>query len=228
MSLSQIIHPAYPLTRFMPQDWEKDPALTPWLAGVDADFESASPQHPARRWEYSMAVLAGQLWKASGHQGDGHSAGRAALDIGGAGSPLCTILAKRGWGCVLLDPAAGTASIEEYAKAVAPFADACFSVSVLEHVRGEVAFLAACVKALAPGGLLFLTVDAWAPPVGVTTDEGHYHWMRERLYTPVMLEGLICEIRTLGLRSFGEVDLTWHGPTVFNYGFCSLAFVKEI
>src|SRR5207249_5535349 len=61
-------------------------ALAEELAIVDRHFEAARPQHPARKWEYSMALRALHTWsRVTGADGP-------IYDVGGGGSPFVRIL----------------------------------------------------------------------------------------------------------------------------------------
>lgn len=193
----------------MPLDWEKEV-----LPEIEALFDSASPQHKARLWEYSQALAA--TWAHGGPI-------NRALDVGGAGSPFKNILEASGWQVEIVDPSVGTATIENWQGELV---DALFSISVLEHVENPEPFLSACVKALKPNGLLFLTTDACDVE---GPDAFMFHWMRCRIYNPKSLLELSEFICSLGMEICSPVDLT---PPVtpsipdLGYSFASLAFTK--
>lgn len=191
----------------MPLGWEKEV-----LPEVETLFDSASPQHRARLWEYSQALQAAQ-----------YAVGINALDVGGAGSPFKNILEAANWEVEIVDPSAGTVPIEDWRG---PLVDAVFAISVLEHVEDQETFLRACVKTLGNNGILFLTMDATSEP---GPDIFMFHWMRCRIYNPKSLLELSEFICSLGMEICSPVDLT---PPVtpsipdLGYSFASLAFTK--
>jgi SAM-dependent methyltransferase len=196
--------------------------LAPELQVVDA--VGIGEQHPMRRWEYAMALHALRL-----HQ-QGYTSpldGYRVLDVGGAGSTF-------GRMCV---PDDGTGTIRQYelvdprenetieARQADYLADAVISISTIEHVKDPLPFLQACHRALAPGGLFFLTMDAWDKE---GPDTAHFHWMRERIYDQYSWPDLAVTCRKLGFRGFGGFDPAYHGDHVYDYTFASLALTKEI
>lgn len=232
----------------MPLDWEKEV-----LPEVEALFDSASPQHRARLWEYSQAMRAAKWWVAlnpglktprtNNHVGiylpEPHVECFHMLDVGGAGSPLANMLLAAGFDTqpTIVDPSiqlscANTVKIpSECGVGIEVYdsqypADALFCVSVLEHVENQEPFLSACVKALKPNGLLFLTMDACDVE---GPDAFMFHWMRCRIYNPKSLLALSEFICSLGMEICSPVDLT---PPVtpsipdLGYSFASLAFTK--
>lgn len=203
------------LSRFAGPNWEADPDLHDPLLVVDKFFNSASPQHPMRRWEYGMALAAYYEWARTWPV----TVGRM-LDVGGAGSPFHLMLPV-----LVIDPAIDTPSTIETSERL--LADAIFSISVLEHVEDPYSFLEACVQRLAPGGLLFLTVDAWDPPIENQKDTAHFHWMRKRIFTKQSINHLMEMMGEWGLRPLGEVDLEYKGNTVYDYTFGSICLRRE-
>lgn len=199
-----------------PKDFQE---LAAELAIVDA--VGIEGQHAMRRWEYAMALRALDLTTGPIPS---HPRLPRFADVGGAGSHFDEMLAR--WVCaseqVVIDPAVNV-GIEDYVREGDPF-DAVFVISVLEHVDRWRAFLRACVKHLAPGGLLFLTVDYWDAE---GPDTAHFHWMRERIYNRESIEDVIDLLKSLGCCRFGEADWTYHGHQVFDYTFCALAFLKK-
>lgn len=196
------------LSRFMPSDWQKEV-----LSEIETLFNSASPQHEARKWEYSQALRATWYWGGGG----------AVLDVGGAGSPFANMLSQEGWKVEVVDPSAGTATIEDWKGQLV---DAVFSISVLEHVEDQESFLRACIRVLKSNGLLFLTMDAAGEP---GPDNYMFHWMRQRIYNPKSLLELSEFICSLGMEVMGPVDLTPSAtPSIpdLGYSFASLAFTK--
>ena len=197
-----------------PRDWDE---LVPELVLVDA--VGIGEQHPMRRWEYAMALRA-----LSEHRKGYVSplAGYLVLDVGGAGSPFAEICQSTQASCQIVDPKLNVA-IE--AIGGVPLADAVISISTIEHVKEPLPFLEACHRALAPGGLLFLTADYWDRWGG--PDTAHFHWMRERIYNPMKWGVLAGEASTLGFRMFGGYDMIYGGNHVYDYTFASLALTKE-
>lgn len=205
---------ALPLTKGLdPADYA---ALGPELLVVDR--VGIPGQHPARRWEYALALQAWTRWQAE----------RAALlrgrwytlDVGGAGSRFPQML-PAGVACEVVDPSLNC-GIES--ALIAPGTqDAVFCISTLEHVPSPQPFVRAIHRALAPGGLLVLTFD-------YTDTEGpdtfHFHWMRQRIYTPSSRDKLYRKCREMGFTLFGGSDWAPHGNTVYDYTFHSLTLVK--
>jgi SAM-dependent methyltransferase len=208
--------------------------LTLPLMVVDLHFDAASPQHPQRRWEYAMALRAATVWSALR---DGAPITNA-LDIGGAGSPFGQML--RAWGAqavTIVDPAASIADgvpflatdLAYYRQSNQPRSDAVFCISVLEHVDDFEGVCGDLCAVVAPGGLLFLTVDYCDALAFWPDDTYHLHWMRKRIFGAYTLGKLS---REFFLRQFsllgGAFDYTWHGPQVYDYTFASLALRKSI
>jgi SAM-dependent methyltransferase len=228
------------LSCFASPGWEAT-IPTEILAKTEALFGAASEQHPARKWEYAMAQLAFATWRARKQHGLSAQRLLHLLDVGGAGSPLAQMLVGPQQTVLVVDPklASSTGSEQpdgivhlrkatiEQVAADGYSADALFSISVLEHVPDVDAFLAACSRVLAPNGLLFLTVDAWDPPVAGAKDTAHFHWMRQRIFDREMLQGLLELLQKQGFSPLGGVDLEYRGPLVYGYTFASIARVKE-
>ena len=74
---------------------------------------------------------------------------------------------------------------------------------MLEHVEDEAQFLYDLTALLMPGGWLVLTMD-YAPVDG--PDRYHFHWMRQRIYTPTLLTRLIADLARLHCRPYLAVD----------------------
>jgi SAM-dependent methyltransferase len=200
-----------------PADWDD---LAPELARVRAVGIGA--QHDLREWEYSLALRA--LVTHREHYPT-PPVDYLVLDVGGAGSTFSAMVTGPGVACKVVDPKINK-SIEQVSP-VLPYAlaDAVVSISTIEHVKEPLPFLEACHRALAPGGLLFLTMDAcdYDDP-----DCSHFAHMRERIYGPVARHNLYAACRGLGFRSFGLVDTEYHGDHLYgNYTFASLALTKE-
>ena len=190
--------------------------LEPELRVVDTHFEAASPQHPQRRWEYAMALRAVSVWG-----GDG----RRTMDVGGAGSPLYLMLEERDFHTVIVDPKVSHA-LQAAAEAKLT-ADFVTCISTIEHVEDFFPFLDGLAQVTKPGGVLFLTVDIWDPPVESTRDTAHFHWMRERIFTPKTWRMTAEQLKTKGFRFLGEQDWEYHGNQVYNYSFASIALIKK-
>jgi SAM-dependent methyltransferase len=98
--------------------------------------------------------------------------------------------------------------------------EAVFAISVIEHVDDDATFLSDLAEWVAPGGLLFLTTDVTDRP-----DEPHRHdCLRKRIYTPDTIRVLV-----EGLEGFDfpeDPDWAYHGDTVHDYSFFSVAMVK--
>ena len=202
--------------------------LTPELEIVDRHFTKAREQHPMRRWEYAMALRALGRWTDL----HGHHAANI-LDVGGAGSPFRYMQLYDGHVSVIdpEEPPPNNCALEQFVTAGAELSDAVFCLSVLEHVPDVEQFLYLLSCLVAPGGLLFLTMDycggvckadSWPP------DNYHFHWMRRRIFNVYRWGWLR---RLLHARDFdlldGEMDGAYHGPQVYDYTFASLAMVKR-
>lgn len=227
-------HPLpFPLSKFM--DLERDRhALAAPLAQVAA-ARATDGQHPARAWEYAMALHTLAAWTA--HQTT-LTVPLALADVGGAGSrfavALETSLRALTHPVLIIDPnlppeipaAAGyKGTIEAFADTQPhPAFDALFALSVLEHVPTPRPFLRACRQLLKPDGLLFLTVDAWNSE---GPDTAHFSWMRERIYNPDSITKVQQDLREMGFRSFGRSDWTYPGDQLYgSYTFASIAMVR--
>ncbi len=185
---------------------------------VDRFFEKEAEQHPQRRWEYAMALRAARTW------GKTHTR-RLAIDVGGSGSPLRHMLAEAGFSCIVVDPKESVSLAEAYVTKIA--SDFVTCVSVIEHVQDILCFVNDLARVVRPSGALFLTTDIWDPPVESTRDAAHFHWMRERIFTPKTWQMLAEEFRTKGFSYLGEQDWEYHGNQVYDYSFASVALVKE-
>lgn len=214
------------------------PELAPELEIVDRHFTSEREQHPHRRFEYAMALRACKEWDHWQEQQPGFiaAANPQSYDVGGAGSPFHNMLANGAW---VIDPAAeadgnsSRTSLAEFMRRGPRLGQAVFCLSVLEHVENFDQFLYHLACLVAPGGLLFLTMDCEsvkdyeASPDG--KDHKHFHWMRHQIFTPYLVENLIYgfSLMKLGFTLLGEADWSWHGAHVFDYSFASLALVKR-
>lgn len=207
-----------PLTKTLdPADFVE---LAEELQVVDQHITKAAEQHPMRRWEYAMALRAHTEWAAKANIGG------LLYDVGGAGSPFYWMIDP--WQIVVIDPQ------EQHGQDLATFLHggprlgaAVFCLSVLEHVEDLNRFLYHLSCLVAPGGLLFLTMDYCDQPM-LASDIYHFHWMRRRIFTSYTMGDLVVgPLLSCGFTHLGEADLTYHGAHVYDYSFCSLALVKR-
>lgn len=224
---------AIPLTKTLQlSDLE---ALDREVALVDRFFDSAQRQNHMRRWEYAMAIRALKSWGEVSSKPMGDA---VTYDIGGAGSPFRQMIGERFSKCSLIDPDgdAWKHRLDEFITMNPPLGDAVFCLSVIEHVDNLPRFLYHLGCLVAPGGLLFLTMDCrenvegdikW-PPADVD-DDRHFHWMRKRIFTPRHIEAIHpFTLGALGFGYFGGADFTYHGHTVNGgYSFASLALRRR-
>ena len=226
-----------PLTKTLsPLDYEE---LMPELHVVDAHFDKDRPQHERRRWEYAMALRALAEWR----NGKDYREPARVADVGGAGSPFWRMLDCR---VHEIDPdSPPNLTLQQYLTTTRQLEDethpllfpSVFCLSVLEHVDDLDQFLFHLSCLVAPGGLLFLTMDCCGCDrlhnEENYPDRHHFHWMRKRLFTiddrvRVMhsfILGIGRERSDFSL--FGEADFTYYGDTVYDYSFASLALVKR-
>lgn len=206
-----------------------DPAdfalLAPELAVVDRWFTIERAQHPLRRWEYALALRAYRTWGRRS---------RFTIDVGGAGSPFYHMVPDHL--PHVLDPDCGAKhTLADYLGTAPPapqIADAVFCLSVLEHVGDpstdpldEFCYHLACL--VAPGGLLFLTMDYCDAPEAEPEDRYHFHWMRQRIFSATGMGRLSYRFLSRDFSPLTALDYTWHGPQVYDYTFASLALVKR-
>lgn len=192
-------------------------------------------QHPIRAWEYSQALKALDLWIGL------HDPLESLLiaDIGGAGSHFWhTFRHYTTKPATAIDPNHVWSSAEEAAlffrdtlgafKAQSPDQqfDVVFCLSVIEHIpSGELQqFEKDLCSLVKPGGLLVLTCDVGEQH----PDQYHFHWMRERIYTPAGLAALAIVLQgSYGMQPLTPSEFRWEGPTVYDYSVASLAMVKR-
>lgn len=215
----------FPLSKFLhPEDYATlaaERSLVDRLKAVDG-------QHPHRAWEYSMALYALAAWSRDTMP----TAALKLADVGGAGSGFVyAVQTLSADPVIVIDPNLppghiGKRTVEDYAAARAGVDqfDAMFVLSVLEHVAQPRPFLRACTHLLKPGGLLFLTVDAWDKH---GPDTAHFHWMRQRIYNLDTIIKVQQDLRDFGCRSFGGSDWEYGGDQVFNYSFASVAMIRK-
>lgn len=229
-----------PLTKTMQvADLEQ---LEPELARVD-QWGTEGQTHESRRWEYAMALRAIDTW-TRGQRDLSFSL----LDVGGAGSNFFYMVpdnvhvqvidphgrpSERSWEeCrTLAEKVAGRPHLR----------DIVTCLSVLEHVEDLDQFLYHLACLVAPGGLLFLTMDCCGCDSHDTEPERHhFHWMRKRCFTMSDLYLLdrrftirqeFAEYPDFGLLGGDDVvdgDFVYHGDTLYgSYSVCSLALVKR-
>jgi len=208
-----------------------DPAdfalLAPELTVVDEHFASDRPQHEMRRWEYALALRAAYQWMT----GRDYRYPRAVADIGGAGSPFRLMLGAQARSHVeVIDPDLNY-PLAHYLTAVdtePQLFDLVTCLSVLEHVDELDRFCYHLGCLVAPGGLLFLTMDYCDDP-SYTEPEDHYHfsWMRKRIFNAETLGRIESAFYGRDFSHFGAIDDAYHGPQVYDYTFASLALVKR-
>jgi len=201
--------------------------LLAWFSTVNRHFSSSSGQHEQRRWEYAMALHAIERWKQELPLLDEPL---RVADVGGAGSPFSQMVEASGGDCTVIDeggPELYPTKVEAFAaQLVHPTFNVVTSISVFEHTTRPLAFLDALIEILEPGGLLFMTFD-YAGERRSPEDTCHFNWMRERIVTRAMWDALLETLHLVGgLEPFGEVDLRYHGPQVYDYTFASLCMRK--
>jgi hypothetical protein len=215
------------LTRFM--DFDADMIeLAPQATLVKVHFDRESPQDPHRQWEYAFAIKAIQEW--DWQRGPVGKVAEA-YDIGGAGSPLLHMLEAMSILTQVIDPKFNM-NLSQVAdlirRQVAHPAEIVTCISTIEHVPDEAGFVHDLAEVVAPGGLLFMTADAWNGYPG-SKDTAHFHWLRERIYCPESWQKLQKFFIDLGFQPFGETDWTYHGDQLYgSYTFCSMALRKEV
>lgn len=192
---------------------------------VDPHFGVASPQHEARRWEYAMGLEAALRWGVDLTL----SENSRMVDVGGAGSPLATMLRSLfpQFSIAVVDPELGE-DLGHFADRVgAGWVDAAFCISTIEHVEDMEDFIADLTHIVAPSGLLFLTMDIWDRRPE-EPDTAHFHWMRKRIFTPESWLWLAAQFHQRGFDLCGDADWKYHGDQLYgSYSFASLALRKS-
>lgn len=215
-----------PLTKtFHPDDLVD---LAPELVLVDQHFTAAREQHPARRFEYGMALRALSTWHATRESG----ALPQAVDVGGAGSPFWHMVLDQDppivAECLVMDPDQPSGfTLAQYLHRPrhAQMFQVVFCLSVLEHVEDLDQFLYHLSCLVAPGGLLFLTMDCWDQE---GPDTAHFHWMRKRIFDPSTWQGVALSFTLGKFDLLGTSDWTYCGHQIYgSYSFASLALVKR-
>lgn len=209
-----------------------DPAdlldLAEELVVVDQHFGSASPQHEARRWEYALALRAIDTWEAARPKAStlGHL-----VDVGGGGSPFWRMTA--GYLPMVIDPVENS-DLSTYLWLHPPLADVVTCLSVLEHVEDLDRFLYHLGCLVAPGGLLFLTMDCirGEEQHGWPEDTAHFHWDRKRIFNDWARGWLWATMAVHQFTSLGDSDFVYHGDQLYTpgpggYSLASLALVRR-
>ena len=209
----------FPLTKsWNPADLILD--LNAEAVVVTTAFRMASPQHEMRRWEYAMALRAIIRWEVvSQHP----IRPLTCYDVGGAGSPFWRMVPYQ---VQIIDPAAEEGqTLAAFVATQPPKRRIVTCLSVLEHIVNLDPFLADLAALVLPGGLLFLTFD-YQPDDAL--DQKMFHWMRQRIFTPMSWRRLVDDFRELGFDLFEGEDWTFHAGWE-NWGYCpaSLALRKR-
>jgi hypothetical protein len=217
-----------PLTKTLdPHDFA---LLEPEMRTVDQFFTKAREQHPMRRWEYALALKARHAWLQWDYEEHGHgnrAHGHRIVDVGGAGSPFQLMLNEdSGQSITVIDPDGGMA-LDQFLRWRGNLAHEVYCLSVLEHVDELEHFLYHLNCLVAPGGLLFLTLDCCHGEQIFVQDVYHFHWMRKRIFS--RLEWNLLEVAPpmVHFKLFGQADWAHHGNHVYDYTFASLALVKR-
>jgi len=209
--------------------------LTEELHVVDARFRDASEQHPMRRWEYALALHALRYYETQGI--DPHV--NLIVDVGGAGSPFWHMLHDEGYPRTQVIDPKENCTLQRYLRENAALADAVFCISVLEHVKDLDRFCYHLSCLVAPGGLLFLTVDfcdgPTILPACTVDDRYHFHWDRQRIFNPYTHGQLTSLFLRRDFELLGPADFSWHGTHIADdrnmpetaYTFASLALIKR-
>lgn len=213
-----------PLTKTLsPADYKE---LVEELKIVDQCESTQGQASEHRRWEYAMALHAIERWRK---QAPSSALLRGnALDVGGGGSPLASMLEISGFSSMIIDPGYNYPIEEVLRKKPQIQASVVTCISVIEHVpiAGLELFLRALGSVVYPGGLLFLTCDYTDAPAQ-EGDKAHFNWMRQQIFTKDKLEEVALFLgREYNLQPFGEVDYAFHGNQVYDYTFASLCLSR--
>jgi SAM-dependent methyltransferase len=198
--------------------------------------------HEHRWWEYASAITAfEERYKGNAprtpynHQDYGQAT--RILDVGGgygilgpalADNYLCTVYE------IDTDPKVvqkrndlGIKNLRTMQKSILDLSegngmfDAVFCISVIEHIPEWQKALAKLAERVNKGGLLVLTVD-----YGESGKEWVNDSERENKFITDNLRGIIGYLEREGF-TLGTVDLTFHGPQVFDYTFFRIIAEKR-
>jgi hypothetical protein len=200
-----------PLSKVLnPMDYAK---LTKEMSFVDR--VPLGNQHPHRVWEYSMALRAMA-------EADILPSARV-IDVGSGPGMFCQILRSIGFKPCSYDPQDGFPPFEmvdlgRYYKAV-------IAISVLEHVEEFTGFLEGMARA--SSDLVFLTFDYAGDENPHLKDSYHFNWLRKRIMNRARVEFAIAAFQGWGFEPFGDVDLSWTSPQVYDYSFASLCMRRS-
>lgn len=221
-----------PLSKYY--DPNKDlPELAEELAVVDEHFTKDSPQSEHRRWEYALALRAENTWRKT--TGKDIYIG---YDVGGAGSPFYR-MASVGLVVDPNAPAPGDYTLENFVTPGTELASMVTCLSVLEHVEDLDQFLYHLSCLVAPGGLLFLTMDCCGCEGKLyhtpENDPHHFNGMRNRIFTPGLLHTVAWTLEDLHFTPLDQLrdgferyaPRLYGGATDPGYSFASLALVKR-
>lgn len=100
---------------------------------------------------------------------------------------------------------------------------AVFALSVLDRIDAPMRFLRSHADRLLPGGLLVCTFSAWDAD---GTDVALGYQLRKRIYDRDSWRKLLHEAKSLGLQTFGGVDLHYHGHTLGDHTLATLVVTK--
>lgn len=218
-----------PLSKYY--DPEQDlPELTEELMVVDEHFTKDSSQSEHRRWEYGLALRALDTWEQEGNRVS------RVVDVGGAGSPFWRMVG--GGNVHVVDPETNRTLARQLE--IDPYmAQAVFCLSVLEHVEDLDQFLYHLSCLVAPGGLLFLTMDCCGCEGKLyhtpENDPHHFNGMRNRIFTPGLLHTVAWTLEDLHFTPLDQLrdgferyaPRLYGGATDPGYSFASLALVKR-
>lgn len=184
-------------------------------------FQTETAQADLRLWEYSMALRAVNQHHRSNDP-------QLIYDVGGAGSPFPKTLQSLNWEVEVIDPAIDHRPLGQRIQQHPRLADAVLCLSVLEHIPQEELdqFLYHLSCLVAPGGLLFLTMDYWE---GEGEDLAHFHWMRRRIFNRTTWKMLWTHFlsREFTLYLPIEYPVTFHPFSNWGYSVASLALEKR-
>jgi len=101
---------------------------------------------------------------------------------------------------------------------------AIYACSVLDRIEEPRRFLRQTAAALVPGGLFWATFALWD---ATGEDVARGAALRSRIYDRLGWKRLVEEVRGLGYRTFGGVDLRYPGHTLGDHSLGALVVTKE-